>query len=137
MSDDVDVSDEKQVRTARRSALAEEREDGERLSLFLGNPIARRWMWKLLENCHTFGTSFSDNPYRTAFQEGERNVGIRILADIMRYCPNQYSVMCQEAENVRSSPKPKLAASGPRFDQPFSGAGGFTTEYEPGDDNGA
>src|SRR6266576_349368 len=137
MSDDVDVSDRTQVRTARRSALAEEREEGERLAAFLGHPVARRWMWRLLEACHTFGTSFDDNPYRTAFREGERNVGIRVLADIMRNCPHQYSVMTQEAENVRYASKPKPTASGPKFDQPFSGVGGFTSEYEPGDDNGA
>jgi hypothetical protein len=136
MSDDVDVSDRTQVRAARRSAAAEEREEGERLAAFLGQPIARRWMWRLLEACHTFSTSFDDNPYRTAFREGERNVGIRILADIMRNCPHQYSVMTQEAENVRSSPKPKPPASGPKFDQPFSGlASGFTSEYDPADDS--
>jgi hypothetical protein len=135
MSNDVDVSDRTQVRAARRSAAVEEREEGERLAAFLVHPVARRWMWRLLENCHTFGTSFSDNPFRTAFQEGERNVGIRVLADIMRYCPTQYSVMMQEAENVRSSPKPKPAAT-PKFDQPFSGlAPGFTSEYDPGDDS--
>jgi hypothetical protein len=120
----------------RRLERREDREEGERLAAFLSMPVARRYMWRVLEACHTFGTSYSDNPYRMAFQEGERNIGIKLLADIMRYCPQQYSVMMQEAENVRSSPKPKPAAATPKFDQPFSGlAPGFTSEYEPGDDS--
>jgi hypothetical protein len=81
-----------------------------------------------------FTTSYSSNPIRMAFLEGERNIGLRLVADIMSHCPRRYAEMMQEAsENVRSSKPASVTASEP--------AAGFTPglayefEYDPGGDS--
>jgi hypothetical protein len=107
MSDD--VGDRDKVREKRRDAKLHEHEEGEALTVFMSSHIGRRWMYRTLEQCHMFTTSYSSSPIRMAFLEGERNIGLRLVADIMAHCPRRYAEMMQEAsENVRSSkPKPE------------------------------
>ncbi len=61
-------------------------------------PEGRRWMWEVLEMCHVHHTSFTTNGLTTAFKEGERNVGLRIEADIMTAAPESYMQMVKEAK---------------------------------------
>ncbi len=56
----------------------------------------RRWIKELLVACHCFQTSFSKNALEMAFAEGQRNIGLQLLADITASCPEQYVVMLQE-----------------------------------------
>lgn len=117
MSDD--VGDRDKVRDKRRDAKLHEHEEGEALTAFMSSHIGRRWMYRTLEQCHMFTTSYSSSPIRMAFLEGERNIGLRLVADIMAFCPRRYAEMMQEAsENVRSSKSASVTASEP--------AAGFT-----------
>jgi hypothetical protein len=63
----------------------------------------RAWVWGLLEACHVFATSHTANALNTAFAEGERNIGLRILNDVMAACPDQYVVMTREANGRRTA----------------------------------
>lgn len=55
----------------------------------------RRFVWRLLEKCGVFRTSFTgDN--ETFFKEGQRNVGLAILAAVHEACPEKYAVMLKE-----------------------------------------
>jgi hypothetical protein len=127
MSDD--VGDRDKVRDKRRDAKLHEHEEGEALTAFMSSHIGRRWMYRTLEQCHMFTTSYSSSPIRMAFLEGERNIGLRLVADIMAHCPRRYAEMMQEAsENVRSS-KPKPEPRG-HVEPPFDPSGvGY--EYDP------
>lgn len=132
MSDD--VGDREKVRDKRRDAKLHEHEEGEALTAFMSSHIGRRWMYRTLEQCHMFTTSYSSSPIRMAFLEGERNIGLRLVADIMAHCPRRYAEMMQEAsENVRSSKPASVTASEPV-------AAGFTPglayefEYDPNGD---
>jgi hypothetical protein len=62
----------------------------------------RHWLWDVLGDCHVFATTFTGDALQTAFNEGSRNVGLRLLADIMLACPDQY-VQAQREANVRST----------------------------------
>lgn len=42
----------------------------------------RAWIWNLLSRCHVYSTSFSSNALSMAFQEGERNIGLIINAEV-------------------------------------------------------
>jgi hypothetical protein len=128
MSDD--VGDRDKVRDRRRDAKLHEHEEGEALTVFMGNHIGRRYMYRLLEQCHMFASSYSSNPIRMSFLEGERNIGLRIVADIMAYCPRRYAEMMQEAsENVRpSKPASVTEPAVPSFGL------GYEFEYDPGGD---
>ena len=56
----------------------------------------RRWIWWLLERCGVFRTSFTgDNA--TFFNEGTRNVGLMVIADINALCPEHFATMMTEA----------------------------------------
>ena len=57
----------------------------------------RRWMWWLLERCGVFRTSFTGDA-TTYFNEGTRNVGLMVIADINALCPEQFATMMTEAK---------------------------------------
>lgn len=42
----------------------------------------RVWIWEILSRCHIYSTSFSTNALSMAFQEGERNIGLMINAEV-------------------------------------------------------
>jgi hypothetical protein len=132
MSDD--VGDRDKVRDRRRDAKLHEHEEGEALAVLMSSHIGRRWMYRTLEQCHMFTTSYSSSPIRMSFLEGERNIGLRLVADIMSHCPRRYAEMMQEAsENVRSSKSASVAASEPTAG--FTPGLNYEFEYDP-DGNG-
>ncbi len=55
----------------------------------------RRFIWSLLERTGVFRSSFTGNS-ETFFREGQRNVGLLLMAQIHEACPEQYAVMLQE-----------------------------------------
>ena len=57
----------------------------------------RQYLWWLLEQCGVFRTSFTGDS-TTFFNEGGRNVGLILIADINAACPEQYVVMLTEAK---------------------------------------
>ena len=62
----------------------------------------REYVWEILTAAHVFATSFSPDPLQMAFAEGERNFGLRFLDDIIKYCPEHFTTMMEDA-NARSS----------------------------------
>ena len=73
----------------------------EDLRWFLHGARGRRVMWGLLSVCGVFRSSFTGNS-ETFFREGERNIGLRYMKDIMELCPDALTLMTNEArENER------------------------------------
>lgn len=97
------ADDEKQVKKARKDA---EFNDALRLDVIknvMSAPAGRRWMYGLMEMCHCFHTSFiAGAPDATAFREGERNIGLQIIADVQSASPDLYLTMIQEAKGTSS-----------------------------------
>ncbi len=120
------ASDRKQVRAAEKAAERMDIAKIDFLKSMLGSPGGRLWFYDLLESCHLFSDPFTGNPYQEAFLKGERNVGLRIFADITAHCPDQYISMMKDA-NVRRSEL--NAAINP---DPASGYGGAPTQYSGG-----
>ena len=57
----------------------------------------RRFMWRLLSASGVYRLSFAgEQSHTTAFQDGERNVGLRFLADVMDADPKNFLVMSDE-----------------------------------------
>ncbi len=85
--------------SVRRKKMASERLARERKALLesiMQFQQGRRWIKELLVACHCFQTSFSKNALEMAFAEGQRNIGLQLLADITASCPEQYVTMLQE-----------------------------------------
>jgi hypothetical protein len=97
-----DASNRKDVRAAERQARLADQQRREIITGIMSVAPGRRWMCELLETCHIFATSFSDVALRMSFMEGQREIGLRLLMDIMGACPNSYVQMMEE-RNARQS----------------------------------
>lgn len=92
--DDDDARVAEQAATAARRA-ARERDDWRWL---LGDPRGRRIVWSLLEGAGVFRSSFSAGQSdQTAFNEGGRNTGLRILTHVMEADADAFLTMQRDA----------------------------------------
>ncbi len=62
--------------------------------------INRRVVWRLLELAGVFRSSFAIETPAMAFNEGQRNIGLVLLADIMAACPERLQQMMKEAKEL-------------------------------------
>ena len=67
---------------------------------FLGEALdtsaGRAFVWQQLSRCLINQLSFTGEWGSTAFNEGHRNVGNQLLADVMRVRPGAYALMLKE-----------------------------------------
>jgi hypothetical protein len=97
-----DTSDPKQVNTARKRAARFRRERLDEVRTIMGRESGRAWVYGHLESCSIFSTTFTHgDPHASSFKEGERNAGLRLLADVMEAAPDQYVVMVREGKSPR------------------------------------
>jgi hypothetical protein len=97
-----DAGNKKDVRRLEKQAKLEEQQRREIVTGIMSVAAGRGWMCQLLEHCHVFATSYADVSNRMAFMEGQREVGLTLLADIMSACPDFYVTMMRE-RNERST----------------------------------
>jgi hypothetical protein len=89
-----------QSREAERSRARDADEHQRRIELedlrwLMSDKRGRRFMHRLLEAAGIWRSSFTgDNA--TFFREGERNVGLRFLADVNEAAPERYATMLKE-----------------------------------------
>ena len=118
-----DAGNRKDVRTLEKQAKLEDQQRREIISGIMSVAPGRKWMCELLEHCHCFATSFSDVAHRMAFMEGQREVGILLLNDIMQACPNSYIQMMGERNARQSAIDARLSKRRPDGDGSDSGQG--------------
>ena len=78
-----------------RNKLAKDTEEADTKWL-MASKQGRRIVWRSLDRAGVFRLSFNTDPLTTAFNEGSRNEGLRILAQIHTLCPELYPVMVKE-----------------------------------------
>ena len=61
----------------------------------MSNKRGRRYIWRLLEKAGVFRSSFTGNS-ATFFNEGQRNLGLSVLAMIHEHTPDAYTLMLNE-----------------------------------------
>jgi|SRR5262245_42736164 len=98
-----DASNRRDIREAQKRARVAEQQRREIVTGIMSVAPGRSWMCDILESCHIFATSFSDQGLRMAFMEGQREVGIRLLTDIMGACPDFYVTMMRERNERQSA----------------------------------
>jgi hypothetical protein len=84
------------VKAAQKSARFLEKSRGEILRTIMDSAAGRAYMLDRLERSHCFVSSFHGNALSMAFAEGERNIGLQDLNDIMQFAPDQYVLMMRE-----------------------------------------
>jgi hypothetical protein len=92
-----DAAEPSQVAERGRKLRLKEKERLAALGALMDHRATRAWVHDLLTRAHVFETSFSANPHIVAFREGERNIGLQLLNDIMKTAPDAYSLMVKEA----------------------------------------
>jgi hypothetical protein len=117
-----DAGSRKDVRVMEKQAKLEEQQRREVVSGIMSVAPGRKWMCELLEHCHIFSTSFSDAAIRMAFMEGQREVGLLLLTDIMAACPNEYITMMGERNARQSAIDARLSRRRPNADGSDSGS---------------
>lgn len=93
----LDAGDIKKVSKVEAAAKRRQRDDDNILRSLLATQAGRGWTWRLLSRAHIMHSSFSPDPLVMAMKEGERNIGLSLVADILRVCPENYVLMSNEA----------------------------------------
>lgn len=104
LSDPTDLSAELETEAARKEAAAQEvKWEIEDWVWLVSTKRGRRIVHRLLTNAGAYRLSHvPGDPYATAFNEGQRNVGNRIIAILTKYAGEAYGLLVQERMNVRS-----------------------------------
>lgn len=104
------TSERKSVQAAAKAQrLADARREGV-VKMLMSTPDGREWVFDLLGRCHLFGSTYTSDSRQSAFLEGERNVGLVLLADVLRICPELY-LQAQRESNDRHHSDDRSAAS--------------------------
>ena len=83
------AADETQVKNAEIKVKLNEDQKHNDLKWILATEQGRRFVWRLLETTGIFKSSFTGSS-ETYFLEGQRNVGLKLLADVMECEPQAY-----------------------------------------------
>lgn len=95
------------------------------LTRVMSDPAGREYLYDLLASLHIYSTSFSTDPLIMAFNEGQRNVGIRLTADLVEAAPDMYLQMLKEYGSVRQQNRRPDPTSGGDLDSDDGAVTGF------------
>lgn len=90
-----DAQDVRERESAARKARTRELDD---LRDLLAHPAGRRFVWRLLDHCGVFRSTFTGHGARDAFNEGARNVGLFLMAEVTDADPNAFTTMLKESK---------------------------------------
>lgn len=93
----VNSADEKQVKEKEKAVKKKINQDIADIKWQMSTPQGRRVMWRLLSDAGIFSASFVPrDASQTAFNEGRRSYGTKLLVVIMQHCNKQYLQMVDE-----------------------------------------
>ncbi len=95
-----DLSDPKQIEEREKALKLRAIQDKRVICELLSTISGRSWVWRLLESTHMLSTSFSGDAMTMAFREGERNIGLRLWADIESASPELLAKTMMERGNA-------------------------------------
>ncbi len=96
---DNDVGDVKTVKKGKTKAALRREREIEELRQLLATREGRATLWRLLQHCGIFRTSFDADSHTTAFNEGGRNIGLWMIGEIDEANVHAYEIMRNEAVN--------------------------------------
>jgi hypothetical protein len=67
------------------------------LCWLMGDKRGRRFVWRQLSEAGVYQLTFTGEALSSAFNEGKRNQGLKLLAQITRHCPDRLFEMQKEA----------------------------------------
>ncbi len=91
------ASSRRQVESAGKTTKRESDRWKSQLLAVSESPEGRAVLYRFLDRCSLWETSFAESPTRMAFYEGQRNVGLWLLAELGQVNPDALSQMTKEA----------------------------------------
>lgn len=92
---DIQSQERSRANSEARGRAANETEEAD-IKWLMATKRGRRIVWRQLDRAGVFRLSFNTNAMQMAFAEGNRNEGLRTLAQIMALCPELYPTMVRE-----------------------------------------
>jgi hypothetical protein len=88
---------------ARAEKLERDKRDArdaiDELLWLMSDAKGRRFVWRLLQGYGVYQLSYvQGDPAHTAFNEGRRNEGLKLMSQILQHCPARFSEMQKEAK---------------------------------------
>jgi len=98
------AADESQVNNAKIKKQLLDDQNHNDLKFILDSAQGRRYIWRVLERCGVFKSSFVTSS-EIYFNEGKRDIGLKILAEIMECDPQAYLKMAtnKDEKNDRTN----------------------------------
>lgn len=93
-----DASDPDQVAKRKGDEKRQREREVNDLRAVLQTDQGRRVMWRLLEHCGVFRSTFTGHGARDAFNEGARNVGLFVMGELIAADPDALTAMMQESK---------------------------------------
>jgi hypothetical protein len=93
------------INSEQDAAMEQERQRRERqqqlsdIKAILATPEGTRFYKRALDKCGTFRLSFTGNS-KTFFNEGQRNIGNFLLAEMMEACPEKFVEIYNQGEEA-------------------------------------
>lgn len=94
-----DTADVKAVAAKARTAKQKEKQAAGDFSWLMNDPRGRRYVWALLARCGVYQSSFAraqGNFAGMSFFEGERNIGLELMARCLAEQSDKYQLMIKE-----------------------------------------
>lgn len=92
------AADEGQVKDAEKKAKSQREQELEDVRSLLATQHGRRFIWRYLSACGVFTSSWNHSGSIMCFNEGQRNIGLKLLSDVNEASPDAYLVMMKEAK---------------------------------------
>jgi hypothetical protein len=92
------AGDPADVRDRETAARRERNKQLDDLRDVLATQAGRRVMWRLLDHCGVFRSTFTGHGGRDAFNEGARNVGLFILTELTDADADVFATMLKESK---------------------------------------
>jgi len=86
------AANESQAKDSQQKQKLKQDVDDNDLRFILASPQGQRFVWKLLQSCGVFKSSFTGSS-ETFFLEGQRNIGLKLISEVMRVDPESYLKM--------------------------------------------
>lgn len=99
MTEVYDSSDRKTVEKSIKSSKDRDAILREALTGIMQTPSGRSWIKSVLDRCRPYQTPFSPDPIRTAFNCGEANIGLQLIAELHAASSDLYLQMMKENPN--------------------------------------
>lgn len=84
---------------ARKLAQARSEREAADLRTVMDSPEGRRHIWRTLSKCGIHRQSYIPDSDSTAFNEGQRSIGLWQYAELQSNCADLYALMVSEAVN--------------------------------------